>query len=131
NLIRANGSEEYSFEDRSALLGESYRYWVELVALDGSRLRQGPVEVAVSPGVSDLEWSGPAPNPSSESVELELAIARAQDVTVEVYDVTGSLVRRLASGRVEPGTLRVRWDGMVNGGRRAPPGIYVLSARSG
>jgi hypothetical protein len=129
--IEATGAQEYEYEDRTALLGESYRYWVELVALDGSRLRQGPVEVTVGPGIGDLQWAGLAPNPSSDTVELELGIARAEDVTIEVYDVAGSLVRRLVSGRVTPGPLRVSWDGMVVGGRRAPPGIYVVSALSG
>ena len=44
-LIVAKGSGSYSFLDRRAPKGTSVRYWIQEVAVDGSRIWYGPARV--------------------------------------------------------------------------------------
>lgn len=48
----------------------------------------------------------------------------APAVSVEVVDLNGSLVRRLATGPVEAGASAVSWDGRDGSGRTVTPGTY-------
>ncbi len=40
----------YSFQDRAAIPGTTYYYWIEMIQLDGGSVRYGPVRVAMKPG---------------------------------------------------------------------------------
>lgn len=71
------------------------------------------------------------PNPSSGTVALTVASGSGGDQRLEVYDVTGRLVRTLASGWVAGGTRRVPWDGRDAVGARAPAGIYLVHLNAG
>jgi hypothetical protein len=84
--------------------------------------------------------SGPArpalltsPNPFIASTSLSFTLAQAEAVSLEVYDLSGRLVRSLVRGWLTPGPRRVAWDGRDNGGRRMAPGVYLarLRTRSG
>ena len=41
-----------------------------------------------------------------------------------IYDVAGRLVRRLASGPMDPGSYTVLWDGTDDRGQTVAPGVY-------
>ena len=64
----------------------------------------------------ELEWS---------AAEVEGGPAR----TIEVYDVSGRRLRRLAVGAGVSGVLR--WDGRDDGGRRLPAGLYFARLTCG
>ena len=68
---------------------------------------------------------GAAPNPAfaARPVLLRFTLARAQDVTLRVFDVGGREVARLAHEGVE-GRNDVRWDGTLASGARAAAGVY-------
>lgn len=84
---------------------------------------------APSPG--DLAWiRRPGPNPFNPSVSCALRLPRAADLTVDVYDVAGRHVRRLAAGRHEAGEHVFVWSGDGPRGRAAA-GTYFLLARTG
>jgi hypothetical protein len=89
--------------------------------------------------VGDLGWPGiqehmPSqvfPNPSCDVVRVELLVDqqtgkhRDHDPILEVYDVRGRLVRRLAGGILANGRITVTWDGCLCDGRRAADGPYL------
>jgi len=52
-------------------------------------------------------------------------------VEMRVFDVHGAVVRRLASGPLEPGWHTVEWDGRDDAGRRAGSGIYFVRMTAG
>ena len=68
----------------------------------------------------------------SGSAVIHLSLAKADRVTVKVYDVSGRLVRTLAdgqlfkAGRVDPA---LTWDGLDDGGRRVTRGVYFAYVR--
>jgi len=47
---------------------------------------------------------------------------------VEVRDATGQVVRHIELGARQAGLVRFEWDGLTDGGERAPPGGYELKA---
>jgi hypothetical protein len=71
---------------------------------------------------------GVAPNPLVTAATVRLALRRAGDLRVEVFDGTGQVVRVLAAGRSAPGNLALRWDGSDSAGTRVSPGVYFVRA---
>ena len=71
------------------------------------------------------------PNPAAGAVSLTVASGTAGEQRLEVYDVSGRLVRTLASGWVAAGARRVPWDGRDAAGARAPAGIYLVHLSAG
>jgi hypothetical protein len=71
-----------------------------------------------------------SPNPFLANTALAFTLAQAEPVSLEVYDMSGRLVRSLVRGWLEPGPRRIEWDGRDNGGRHTPPGIYLARLRT-
>ncbi|MBN2538103.1 hypothetical protein JXB37_07510 [candidate division WOR-3 bacterium] len=69
------------------------------------------------------------PNPSSRQTEIRFVVERAGIVEARVLDVAGRVVRRLASGRFEPGELRLCWDGTDEAGRPTSAGTWFCEVR--
>ncbi len=70
------------------------------------------------------------PNPFFNTVRISLSVAERQiPVGVNVYDISGRLIRRLASVDV-PGDFRAEWDGRDSHGRRVASGTYFLAITS-
>ncbi len=71
----------------------------------------------------------PYPNPFNSTVTIEFRLADRQAVHIDVVDLKGRPVRRLA-GRVLPaGSYRLAWDGRDERGREVPSGVYVVVLR--
>lgn len=66
-----------------------------------------------------------APNPSREAADLAFEMPRAGHATVDVFDLAGRRVARLADGAFPAGVHHVRWDGRAGDGARAPAGVYL------
>lgn len=71
------------------------------------------------------------PNPFRQVTGITLALAGAQpNVRVEVFDVSGRLVRALFVGPITAGTHSFSWDGRDDEGRSNGSGLYFLRAQS-
>src|SRR5439155_6142769 len=70
------GEGDYEAVDDGVEAGRQYRYVLEVVR-EGRSERLGPVEVRVPESVKRLAWRSAQPNPSGDSVQLELDGARA------------------------------------------------------
>ena len=92
------------------------------------------VVLALEPGelLGNLEIDGSfTPNGDGINDLLEVGytlmrVGRAAPVQVEVYDLSGRLVRRLSDESQEAGRHRVTWTGADGSGGLAPPGIYLV-----
>jgi hypothetical protein len=71
------------------------------------------------------------PVPFRSELRLSLTLPRAEEASVDVYDVQGRLVRRLLHRSLPAGSHRLLWDGRTGGGARAPAGIYFLRYAGG
>lgn len=79
-----------------------------------------------------LGWNAlsPAPNPSAGRVTIRYRLARPSSVLLEIFDASGTLVRRISSGPQAAGAHEVVWDGRYDSGRLAPAGIFLLRTKS-
>jgi len=64
------------------------------------------------------------PNPFKSHTQISYALPQAGNVSLQVYDITGRTVRRLASGRQNAGFYTVNWDAKDSHGRQVPYGVY-------
>lgn len=95
--------------------------------------------LTISPaGIGDTDYgsgliSALYPNPFFGKVRISLSVAEKQiPVGVDVYDITGRLIRRLGSTDA-PGEFRTEWDGRDSNGNRVASGTYfiAITSRSG
>lgn len=71
----------------------------------------------------ELAFSQPRPNPARDHVGFELALPKAADVNLAIFDVQGRHVYTMVDRRIEAGFHQVRWDG-AEGGTGGGSGIY-------
>ena len=71
------------------------------------------------------------PNPMAPRTRIPFLVGRGSaPVTLQIYDVTGRLVRTLASGPLAVGPHEVDWDGRTEDGALAPAGLYFYRLSS-
>jgi len=60
---------------------------------------------------------------------IHFGLAKADRVKIDVYDVTGRLVKELADRTFGAGPQTITWDGVDNSGREAPRGVYFTQVK--
>lgn len=78
-----------------------------------------------------VRLSPPVPNPFVRSCSLFYELPAAGHVTLTIYDVSGRVVRTLASGAQSAGVHTAHWDGRDALARPAPAGVYFALLRAG
>lgn len=73
------------------------------------------------------------PNPFNPRTRIEYRIPKgpAREVELTLYNLRGMLIRTLVSGRKDPGSYAVMWDGKDATGREVGSGIYFYRLRVG
>ena len=64
------------------------------------------------------------PNPSRHMCTIHFELPEDSPVSLLIFDVTGALVRKLATDTRTRGSYREVWDGRRDDGREVPSGIY-------
>ncbi len=125
--------------DGQVVPGREYCYSVTAVDASGNEGPRSPV-LAVrvpreNPGHDDLwnflELGDPYPNPTTGPATVPLETPEAVETLVDIYDVNGRRVRRLADGITGPGRTSLHWDGRDEAGHRVGRGIYFIRVRAG
>gem|GEM_PF-5791725 len=65
------------------------------------------------------------PNPVETNIRMEYAINSNTKVSLQVYDLTGHLVRTVLEETKQPGSYTIEWDGLNNSGKEVKNGVYV------
>ncbi len=78
-----------------------------------------------------LSLDGAHPNPFRDHTSVAFSLPDRQRATVAVYDVTGRLVRTLASQTLDRGLHEKTWDGLDEAGAKVPSGVYFGVLRTG
>ncbi|MCD4776894.1 MAG: hypothetical protein K8S15_12690 [Candidatus Aegiribacteria sp.] len=81
--------------------------------------------------VYDFSLAVPNPNPFAVSSVFTYTLASSGTASLDVYDVSGRLVRNLVSGEHLSGAHSVTWAGDDSNGTPIPGGIYLLRLCSG
>ena len=81
--------------------------------------------------VSDYELSQNYPNPFNPETRINYAILENSVVTIEIFNITGQLIRTLINEYKAKGNYSVIWDGRDNAGRLVSSGIYLYRLQAG
>ncbi|HUF09319.1 MAG TPA: FlgD immunoglobulin-like domain containing protein [Rhodothermales bacterium] len=84
---------------------------------------------SVPDGSSSLEQN--YPNPFSDGTTVTYKLDRPSEVTIEVFSITGHLVRKVNRGEQSAGPHVFTWDGLTSAGRPAVSGVYLYGLRAG
>ncbi len=71
-----------------------------------------------------FEILGAVPNPFNSATEFAVAIPKAGEVKVEIFDISGREVRKMETD-VSAGIARIRWNGEDDSGRSLSSGLYL------
>ncbi len=82
------------------------------------------------PSRSALHQNVPNPFNPSTTISYDIAAPGGQ-VTLEIFDVRGQLVRTLVDKERGPGVWSENWDGRDHGGRRVASGVYFYRLKVG
>jgi hypothetical protein len=94
----------------------------------------GWFRLAPGPGVEPraaITLVPPAPNPFKGATRVAFTLSVPGRARVEVFDLRGARVRRLAEGSFPAGETVLSWDGRDDFGRGVAPGVYFVRARGG
>jgi hypothetical protein len=130
-LVFSFGPNRISAGENS-ILTIDYAGELELVGYDvvdyyGSDLKVNVNDAAVP---TDFAVSQNFPNPFNPETEILLAMPRASDWTVTIYNIAGRVVRTY-EGYGEAGTVTVRWDGADESGSQVASGVYFYKVAIG
>jgi YVTN family beta-propeller protein len=78
-----------------------------------------------------LAFYGAFPNPTRGAATIEASTGRGGKGTLEIYEVTGRLLRSLDLGALPPGRVSIPWDGKGADHRAVLPGALYLRVRIG
>jgi uncharacterized membrane protein len=79
---------------------------------------------ADDPIIAATELGRNYPNPFNPATTIAFSLKEAGQVTINVYDIRGSLVRTLVDSYLDAAHHTVVWDGMDNRGRNVSSGVY-------
>ena len=139
NVYRANGNGGFTMIDAVSATGSSftytdrvaagnYRYQIGVVDKDGEYM--SPIQgVSVKALAAALAQN--SPNPFNPQTTIRYTMPTAGNVTINIYDASGHLVRSLVNGVKEAGAHNVTWNGVDNNNSPVSSGIYFYRLTSG
>ena len=66
------------------------------------------------------------PNPFNPSTTIEYQIPKAGDVEVNIYNITGQLIRKIESSFKNAGSYKVVWNSRNDFNQSVASGIYIF-----
>ncbi len=112
-----------------------HSYYVTAVYTDGNE--SGPSNIVNItnndpgnvPAFTALE--GNYPNPFNPVTTIHFSLKQQSDVTIEVYNLKGQLVRTLVNEKMEAGSHQVQWTGNDSNGKNVGSGVYFYKMKAG
>lgn len=78
----------------------------------------------------EYSLSGNYPNPFNPSTTIKYALPEISDVKIEIFDITGRLVKDFVFDSQSAGYKEIVWHGDNNSGMKVSSGIYILSFKA-
>ena len=85
----------------------------------------------LAPVVRGIERIFPRPAVDAAMIDFGITGESVAPVRLDVYEVSGRLVRSLFDGPLEPGRHRMAWDGRSDLGVAVGSGVYFIRLRLG
>ena len=78
----------------------------------------------------DIKLDQNYPNPFNPITKIKFHIKQTQYVNLEIYDVTGKLIRKLIDNKMNAGSHELYWDGRDAKGNHLHSGVYFYSLKT-
>jgi FtsP/CotA-like multicopper oxidase with cupredoxin domain len=88
-------------------------------------------DVMPSPVKHSFAFEPNQPNPFQSMTNLIFELPQADRTVARIYDLRGRLIRELVDGPRPSGRQSLAWDGLNEGGRPVPGGVYFVHLESG
>jgi hypothetical protein len=119
----------FAYRDTGCEPGAAYRYRVECTS--GAKTAVlFETERIVTPALP-LALHQNSPNPFNPWTTISYYLPERMRVRLDVYDVSGRLIARLADEEQSPGEKAARWDGRNMRGERVSSGVYYYRLQAG
>ena len=69
------------------------------------------------------------PNPFNPETVIEFSIAESNNVTIEIFDISGSRIRTICNQMFSSGSYRLLWDGKNENSNLAVSGVYYYQLK--
>ena len=69
------------------------------------------------------------PNPFNPSTTIQYEIPKAGKVEVQIFDITGRLVKNIVSKNQQAGTHKAVWNGKNESGQKVASGFYAYTIK--
>ena len=112
----------------------------ESVTLTSNGAPIGPGWIKLAPGLYKIEVAsmlpdkfsiiGCVPNPFNARTDIVVAMPRANQLKLDIFDISGRSIRSINNGKSE-GIVHIVWDGLSNNGTQLSSGLYLIRARAG
>lgn len=96
---------------------------------DGVLKEQEPITPETVPTSFTLDQN--YPNPFNPSTNITYHVAAPTEVTIQIFDLNGQLVRTLVSEPQQPGAYTVTWNGKNRHGKTVASGVYIYRFTAG
>jgi len=67
------------------------------------------------------------PNPFNNRVYVKYNIPENSNVTIDIFDLSGGIVKELVKGKYNGGEYIVSWDGKNEDGKLVSSGVYLIT----
>ncbi len=94
---------------------------------------KSPTDVAEGSGTlpTQFDLAQNYPNPFNPTTTIQYTLPTRSPVKLEIYNVAGQLVRRLADNDQSAGTYSITWDGTSTSGDPVSTGVYLYRFQAG
>ena len=91
-----------------------------------------PLAVEATPGMpTEFGLNQNYPNPFNPTTSISFAMPKDGHVLLQVYDVTGALVKTLVDQTMRAGNMQATWDGTNLSGNKVASGVYLYRMAAG
>jgi hypothetical protein len=126
---------ELTFTDED-LTPAIYEYYVTAIYTDGQESESSntaTIEITSSgnniiPLITKLH--GNYPNPFNPSTTIRFDLAKDSDVTLQIFNLKGQLVKTLVQEKISIGVHTVEWNGDDNADRSVASGVYLYKLQA-
>ena len=112
--------------DGDLYLADFYSNGVYLYTADASSVSDDPKSVIASGYLLKQNY----PNPFNPDTKIEFTIPASEQVSVNVYNLEGRLVKTLIDQEMRSGQHVVRWDGTNQVGTKVATGMYIYQLKT-
>ncbi len=139
-FIKLNDVEisKYEYIDANVSIGEEYLYKLGAKVGGDRELLIGPITIMTigGSGLPSVSYLFPCePNPFQNSTQIRYQITSGEElrqyVKLNVYNVSGRMVRTLVNGECLPGFYSVNWKGRDDNDKKLPNGVYFYRLQVG